>query len=160
MKKIPNSLCACCYYTIERRENDPLLFLSLFLSLFLRESARQTLEHRADLSTFCVKVRVRDVEKNCGRGLLFQSTQKRLGFRFRVAKNRASPEGCLFPSSLLARADAQSRKRNRDKQSLSDPLPYCRHVLFFFFLCASLTSLFLVPRLVVVRSSYCAKKCR
>ena len=26
-------------------------------SLFLRERARQTLEHRADLSTFCVKVR-------------------------------------------------------------------------------------------------------
>ena len=125
-------------------------------SLFLRERARVKLSNTARIFLLFALSALRDVEKNCGRGLF--RAQKCLVFTFRVVKKSSFSR--RFVSLSLSAQLSRARGRTKPKKIRSKQSPYCRHVLFFF-LCASLSSLFLVPPLVVVvRSSFCAKKCR
>ena len=128
------------------------------LSLSFCESARVKLSNTARIFLlFALKCVERCREKNCGRGLF--RAQKCLGFTFRVVKKSSFSR--RFVSLSLSAQLSRARGRTKPKKIRSKQSPYCRHVFFSFFLCASLSSLFLVPPLVVVvRSSFCAKKCR
>jgi hypothetical protein len=148
-EEFQNSLYVC-YYTRSRERKTTRFSFSLSLSAsaraYVRVCGRQTLEHRADLPTFCARSCASLWEKEKGR-----KKKNYLGLQNR-SYDEASRRGVAlhtFPRALCGR----TKPKEIATSSLSQTplLPYCRHVFFFF--CASLSSLLLVRVL-------CTKKCR